>query len=677
MEFEKDLEKEITTEINNRIKNTIMGMVLGHQMGQWSERRWWGFTPNGETEDNIKENLFNNDKLRYLIDEPPLITTPGWVPTGFVDMVPHVCALGMEYVNLKKALTPEDFRDFLLRERTWLRPQGVGRSCMELMGEGMNPRIAGLFSPSIISGCWVAWPSALYNAGNAEDAYEDAVKLARTQNGGDVVTLTGLLAAMIAVALTHGTTWLNVRDTLLQMTGKRGKNIEGLIKEALAIGSSSKTYQELANTFKFQESLKKVCAYSPAALDGLSSFYFAIACLEFSCSHDSSWSDFVQGSLSGCDNRFGAMISVSIRAAIDGTDSMPELWSERVETVHHREVELWIDGTCELLHIKNTRECENANEILLLMNEKLDDSVLYDKILAAMLAGAIGNVMGSPVEDRDYPWIIEKYGVLDRILDPKALEREDDSAMAVMWAETYIRCNGRIYPEDLAETFRSKMNKNNFYYDSQHAYNLMIKGLPPHACGHWNVVTGSGLMGCNPCGMYHAGNPENAAADALELAYHYQRGFDVHAPAILCAATAEALRKGATVDSILEAAINAAPAEKQVCFNRLEKRDARLHLRNALAAVESCTDVLSARKILYDGFLEYNGQDPWEVVAFTLAIFKVSKGDVWQSMIGGTNIGRDSDTISSQAAILSACMQGMKGVPSDLLKLFSSSVIED
>lgn len=678
MVYEKTIAIKSGLDVHNHIKNAILGMILGHQMGQRSERRWWGFTSDMKNEGDVQEaDLINSDKLYDLIDEPPFITTPGWVPTCYVDMVPHLCALGMEYVNLRKALTPDDFRDFLLRNRDWLRPQGVGRTCLELMGEGMNPRIAGLFSPANISACWVAWPSALYNAGNAEDAYEDAVKLARAQTGGDAVTLIGLIAAMIAVALIPGATWIDVRNTLLKMTGKRGSKVEGFINEALTIGSSSRTQQEMTNTLKSKEFHEKVRAYSSyGGLDGLPSFYSAIANLEFSYSHDSNWCEFIQGNILGTDTRFGAMISISIRAAIDGTDSMPELWLGKVENVHRNEVVQWIDGACELLRIKNSKECESANETLLMINDKLEDSMLYDKILATMLAGVIGNVMGSPVEDRDYPWIIEKYGVLDKLLNPKALETEDDTAMAVMWADTYIRCKGRIYPEDLAETFRLKMIRDNFYYDSQHAYDLMLKGFPPHACGHWNTVTGSGLMGCNPCGMYNVGNPEIAAVDALELAYHYQRGFDVHAPAILCAATAEALRNGATVDSILEAAINAAPVDKQVCFNRLEKRDARLHLRNALAAVEGCPDVLSARKILFDGFLEYNGQDPWEVVTFTLALFKVSKGDVWQSMIGGSNIGRDSDTISCQTTILSACMQGMKGVPGDLLSLFSSNAIE-
>ena len=68
--------------------------------------------------------------------------------------------------------------------------------------------------------------------------------------------------------------------------------------------------------------------------------------------------------------------------------------------------------------------------------------------------------------------------------------------------------------------------------------------------------------------------------------------------------------------------------------------------------------------------LSYNGQDPWEVIALTLAIFEVasrSSGSAWS---GGTNIGRDSDTIACQTTLLSACMGGMDSVPDYVLTLY-------
>jgi len=141
-------------EAEHRMETAAFGMLLGHQMGQWSERKWWNFSQGGQSDNALSaENLLNPEWMRPVLQKTPTITTPGWGPTGYGDLVPYICALGMEYTRQGGPLSPELFRDFLLREREWLRPQAVGRTCIELMAEGMNPRIAGLYAPSVLSGC--------------------------------------------------------------------------------------------------------------------------------------------------------------------------------------------------------------------------------------------------------------------------------------------------------------------------------------------------------------------------------------------------------------------------------------------------------------------------------------------------------------------------------------------
>lgn len=43
----------------------------------------------------------------------------------------------------------------------WSERRRWGAACVELMSEGMNPRIAGLHAPSLLSACWMAWPVAI------------------------------------------------------------------------------------------------------------------------------------------------------------------------------------------------------------------------------------------------------------------------------------------------------------------------------------------------------------------------------------------------------------------------------------------------------------------------------------------------------------------------------------
>jgi ADP-ribosylglycohydrolase len=662
-------------ETEHRIEAAALGMLLGHQMGQWSERKWWNFSQDGQSDNALSaENLLNPEWMRPVLQKPPTITTPGWCPTGYGDLVPYICALGMEYVRQGGPLSPELFRDFLLREREWLRPQAVGRTCLELMAEGMNPRIAGLYAPSVLSGCWIAWPIAFYHAGYPHHAYEDAVLLARTQGGGDGVVLTGLITAMLAEALRPGSTWADIRAALLTMADKRDARIATLVRRALEIGQQAVDDAKWGIMVREPNYRRELSKYN---VDWLADFYVAVSGMEFFAAHSIDVACLMYSVLRSCDSRFGSMIALSLFAAIYGDENLPTVWCEQVGELHKEHLSEWTVNNANLLQTKLQNEVRIAEEILPLTHGSEKKSVLYDKILAGLLAGAIGNTMGSPVEDRDYPWIVERFGVLDRILNPGRLESEDDAAMTRIWAETYIRCGERARVEDLAETFRQKLVRSNYYYDTQHSYDLILQGIPPHACGHWNIVTGSAMMGCSPCGMYHAGDPRQAAADALELSYLYQRGFDVYATAIMCAAVAEALRPNATVETVLETAIAAAPADPVVYFNRHEPRNAQAHLRSALTAVEGCPDVLAAREILYAGYLEYNGQDPWEVITFTLAIFKVSRGDVWQCMLGGANIGRDSDTIANLSAVLSACLHGTACIPKHLLSLFGEAALTE
>ena len=515
---------------------------------------------------------------------------------------------------------------------------------------------------------WVCWPAAVCHAGQPDDAYEAAVALDRCQSGAESNAVCGVLAAMLAAALTPRKGWSDVRDIAVEFSKRRGGRIAALLQEALDLAETAASDEEWQAAVTARDFRGRT---SDIKLEWLYDFYSAVSALEYCFDGNRSWEDLARLAILGSDMRYASMIALSLRAALEGESGFPAVWLERLDGIFSTGLAKWTAGSYRTLSKKIDFEISNARDIL------GRTVALRDKIFAVMTTAALANVMGSPVEDRDYPWIVEKYGVVDTILEPGRLEGEDDSAMAAMWTDTYLKRRGRIFTEDLAESFRASMNPLKFYYDSQNAFARMMQGIPPHACGHRNIVTGSALMGCYPCGIYHAGDPDAAARDGLELAYHYQRGFDAHAAAILCAAAAAALAPGATVESVIEAAIRAAPKTPQQHHSRRRPRDARTHLRAALDAVEGCPDVLAARPILYEKFLEYNGQDPWEVVTLTMAIFKVSRGDVRQCMIGGTNIGRDSDTISSQTALLAAALSGSAAIPQDLLAFLPQKAIDN
>lgn len=306
-------------------------------------------------------------------------------------------------------------------------------------------------------------------------------------------------------------------------------------------------------------------------------------------------------------------------------------------------------------------------------------SKLHDKIKGAMLAGAIGNAMGSPVEGKMY-WDIDKQypdHVLT-VLDPKRLESEDDNQMAMHLVETYVQRDGLpVMARHFGKTWYDHLNRDHFFpLCMGNAYDLIRAGEDPRVTGHWSVVTGSTVMCLEPVGIYNLAEPEWAAQDATAIAYMYQRGLDVTATAMLAATTANALRANATVDSVLQAALDAAPRTALRTFDKRPFRCARDYIAKCLEVADKHDDVLAAREELYRKCLFYHCIDPLELWGLALAMFKIAKGDVRQAAIGGTNIGRDSDTIAGRAAMLSGALKGTAGVPKEWIAMFSRTSME-
>ncbi|HOJ40848.1 MAG TPA: ADP-ribosylglycohydrolase family protein, partial [bacterium] len=74
--------------------------------------------------------------------------------------------------------------------------------------------------------------------------------------------------------------------------------------------------------------------------------------------------------------------------------------------------------------------------------------------------------------------------------------------------------------------------------------------------------------------------------------------------------------------------------------------------------------------------LFYHMIDPLEVWGLSLAMFKIARGNVRQAAIGGTNIGRDADTIAGRAAMLAGALSGASQVPAEWVAMFSPASLE-
>ncbi len=407
-------------QIERRIRAAARGLAIGHQLGQWSERRWWHHLPEAGPDPSLPlaTALADPRWLSEALADPPRITTPGWVPTGVGDLLPLIDALCAEGRGSPVGVSPEAFRELLLRERGRLMPQAVGRTCIELMAEGMNPRIAGLHAPAVLYGCWIAWPVGFAWVGRPQDAWEEAVLLARAQVGGDGVTLAAFLASLIAAAVTPGATWAAARAAALQHLRLRDPRVAGCAEEALARGreaagvaAGASDPAEWTTPLADPAWLATVSRYP---LDLLADFYRALAALEWWSDGPVAIVDLARAVLESSDSRFPAMIVLSVAAALTGTGALPAAWIEGSRPVQPEALERIVDSSLRSVDARSRHAVASGDRV------RAAEPRLADRILAGLLAGAAGNSMGAPVEDRDWPWIEARYGVLDRFLEPGA-----------------------------------------------------------------------------------------------------------------------------------------------------------------------------------------------------------------------------------------------------------------
>ncbi len=591
--------------------------------------------------------------------------------------------LGVQaYLAKGGRVVPEDFAA-LLRDDVAIAGPMFGwdaiHSTQEVLKEGMQPRISGLGCPPSGLICAAMPAVGIYHFNDPEYAYLDGVELASTAQPRLGADWAGLCAAAIACAFAGKPD--DIADTVQQLALKYNKQIfyqnNQVINPAKWMGGNKENFVNWwvndagHGTSRKEESWP---AFNPIkyvlpllynySTDARKFFNLLIT------PHCASWYD---GMLGG--HVVSAVVGGAILGALHGEEIFPVEWRNWAEPIAtpwypiQNVVQKRLQK--EKIIIKSTHE---------MMNSKIGDiPQLQEKVYGCILAGAIGNAMGSPVEGKLYHEIDNEHpNGITGILEPHRLESEDDNQMAMLLTETYIDRKGLpVMARHFGDTWKERLNRDHFFIMCMgNAYDMISDGWDARITGHWSQVTGSTVMCLEPVGVYHMADPEYAAIDATAVAYMYQRGLDMVSAAMMAATVAEALQPGASVDSILQAALNAAPKTPLHTFDTRAFKTAYDYIATCLEIADKYDDVLKVRAELYDKCLLYHMIDPLELWGFALAMFKIAKGDVRLSAIGGTNIGRDSDTIAGRAAMLAGTLKGASNVPEEWKQLFKPASLE-
>ena len=322
-------------------------------------------------------------------------------------------------------------------------------------------------------------------------------------------------------------------------------------------------------------------------------------------------------------------------------------------------------------------------------------ATLRDKFYGCICGSHIGSAMGAVVEGWSYQKIEETYGTLDALYPyehynngwvREAGTTEDGIDRQKLMITAIIEKGDRINAEDLrkiwvrdilpgapggiCEPFEGELLK------------IAKTKVPARELGRYCDYSGLNSMSraCHPLGLINAGDIQGAIDDVLEVGQVYQttnsRGLKW--ACVTGVGIAAATKPNATVDSVLQAIFDNLD-ERQ----RVEGRDdgwyadyAGLNLvdeiKGALEYTKNCRDFRELREEFakhYNGIgMPYNVSYANEVVTKGVCIFKMTEGNLKESIITAVNMGRDTDCVAAVAAGLSGALDGTASLPKEWIE---------
>jgi ADP-ribosylglycohydrolase len=285
---------------------------------------------------------------------------------------------------------------------------------------------------------------------------------------------------------------------------------------------------------------------------------------------------------------------------------------------------------------------------------------LVSRAKGALVGLAIGDALGSPTEGKKRSEIIRQWGrVTDFLSDEQS--GTDDTEYAMLSSRLLLKYGIDFVAGDVIQMYRTDvLNESNKYKGAGFSEMLFLQNLrsglsSPLTGKHIHCWSDGLAMRTAVHGIAAAGKPDLAASLARregEVAYS---GEGVYGGVAVAAAVAAALG-GADIQHIQQVALSSVP------------KDSWTHrsISEGVIIGQNSPDVWHALEPLEAAIARdyYHWSDiAPEAVGLAFGVFSASKGAFVDSVLGGVNIGRDTDTIAAIAGAISGAMNGYESLP--------------
>ena len=285
---------------------------------------------------------------------------------------------------------------------------------------------------------------------------------------------------------------------------------------------------------------------------------------------------------------------------------------------------------------------------------------ITEQAKGALIGLAVGDALGQPTEGKSRAEIKETWDWITGFLEEEPVG-SDDTEYAVFNAELLIKYGKSLTSENIAQAWKEKIisQRSGFkgagFSEMAAIENLRAGISPPLSGKHMHSWSDGLAMRVIPFGIVAAGNPDWAAEFAKRDGEVTHSGEGILAGKAVAAAVAAGMT-GASNEDIFATVLDLLPADSWTYRAISQGIKIGSQTEDIGVALEPLSEEL---------IIDYY---PWpdlgpEALGLTFGLLAAAGNNFRDAVLGGVNIGRDTDTIAGIAGAIIGARIGIKDIP--------------